>query len=373
VLKVHLREMGFHVTLNHVLFPLVRDEVLLSCRLPYSGRDETEQRIERVRGLIRGINAEEHELNRLEAWHLEIWGGYLVNWGEYRAGMRILERALGMARGQGATEIRLHCLEHVGHYFLQTDNAPKLLQTGREILHTAKAAGADHHVGLALRFIGMSKRIERDFARAEKIFLRSAEVFTDLSLSGRDYTLNILAPMCYLGEMRQWSGDADAAMDLFERCIGRCRDSGLFWGRSHFHAHAADVALDVGDWDLLYSHVNEGSTLFESSSGGHCGSLLYSLKAICDARRGLTNDAAESIKKSEFLSAIGKRTWLAPHLMAKAWLARMMESGEIDPTALTGHIASPSRVLAGEAENLYRRIGADGRADFIRERFLAGA
>jgi hypothetical protein len=372
VLRQHLREMGFHVTLNHVLFPLVRDEVLLSCRLPFSGREETERRIGLVRDLIREMSAggDCAELRVMEAWHLEIWGGYLINWGEYKAGMRLLGRALGIAGKRSAAEIRLHCLEHVGHYFLQTDNAAKLFQIGRRILRTAKSAGADPHIGLALRFIGMSKLIERDFAVAERIFTRSADIFEDLSHTGRDYTLNFLAPICYIGEMRQWSGAPDAAMEIFTRCIGICRESGLFWGRSHFHAHAADAALDKGDWDAVYQHVDAGTALFESSNGGHCGSLLYSLKAICDAERGNPGGAADSLRKGDFLSAIGKRTWLAPHLMAKAWLAKMIEDGGLHSKELSGCLKIPSYVIAREAEELYRLIGAEARADFVRGRFI---
>ncbi|MDR1482966.1 MAG: AAA family ATPase [Synergistaceae bacterium] len=372
VLRQHLREMGFHVTLNHVLFPLARDEVLLSCRLPFSGREETERRIDLVRGLIREMSAggDCPELIVMEAWHLEIWGGYLINWGEYRAGMRLLGRALGIAGRRRAAEIRLHCLEHVGHYFLQTDNAPKLFQIGRKILRTAKSAGADPHIGLALRFIGMSKLIERDFAAAERIFTRSADVFEDLSHAGRDYTLNLLAPLCYIGEMRQWSGAPDAAMEIFTRCIDICSKIGLFWGRSHFHAHAADAALDKGDWDEAYRHIDAGTALFESSNGGHCGSLLYSMKAICDAKRGNSGGAADSLKKSNFLSAIGKRTWLAPHLMAKAWLAQMLENGVLYSKELSDCLKIPSYIIAKEAEELYRIIGAEARADFVRSRFI---
>lgn len=372
VLKQHLQEMSFHIALNHVLFPMVRDEVLLTCSIPFSSREDTEERLGQVRGLLReigGKDPETREIKRLEASYLEICSGYLVNWGEYREGLTLNDRALKIARDNGFDEIRLYCLEHVAHHFLQTDKSVRLHAVGQDIFRLAREMSRENHMGLALRFIGMAKLIDRDFKNAETLFRRSIALFEELSLTGRHYTLSLLAPRCYIGEMRQWAGDADTAMGHFRYCIRRCEEAGLFWGHSHFHAHAADVALDMGDRSLMCAHIDTGFELFESCRGGHCGSILYSLKAICDAERGRAEDALISLRKADFLSSIGKKTWRAAQYMAKAWVADMTENGRIDDAPFAGYLESPAASCAKAAAELYTEVGATKRADFVRKKF----
>lgn len=374
-LRQQLYEMRYHITLNHDLFPMIQDNILLSCSIPFSSREDTEYKINQVRDMLHDINRSGEDtrayddVKELEASYLEIRGGYLVNWGDYREAMIFINRAISLASEYGFDEILMHCLEHTGHHFLQTDNAPKLLQTGRELLRQAKKINKENHVGIALRFIGMSKLLERNFDGAEKIFWRSIDLFEDLALLGRKYTLNMLASRCYIGEMCQWTGDFGKALEHFEYCIDRCSNEGLFWGRSHFHAHAADAALDMGDWDLMYHHIDSGSALFERAAGGRCGSLLYSLKAIGDAERGKTESALASLEKGEKLVAIGKKTWRAAQLMAKAWIARMAENNEIEMPGHDHSMTMSSAGYAGLAANLYDDIGACSRAEFLKNKF----
>ncbi len=368
-LKLHLSEMSFHIALNHTLFPLIEDRVLHSCSIPFGGREETEFKIAQVRELLGETEGTESvERTRMEASFLELWGGYRINWGDYRPGRALIERALALSRQHGFDEIRLHCLEHMGHRFLQTDESARLKDTGRAIVHLAKRLGKEHHMGLGLRFLGVHRMIERDFEGAERILAHSAALFEDLSLLGRNYTLNLLAPRCYIGETRQWRGDPDGAMEHFCACIERCSDAGFFWGLSHFHAHAADAALDMGCWNLARDHIEEGVTLFESCRGGHCGSLLYSLKAILDARDNRPDDVRTSLEKGDRLSAIGKRSWCAAQLMAKAWAASMAERGELDGERL-GPLPGTPQSYAGESAALYSAIGAERRARFVRRTF----
>jgi hypothetical protein len=125
----------------------------------------------------------------------------------------------------------------------------------------------------------------------------------------------------------------------------------------------------MGDWNLVYRHIDKGAVLFESSRGGHCSSILYSLKAICDVRRGKIGDALASLQNADFLSAIGKKTWCAAQFMSKAWIAKMIDTKEIEGTPFKGYLVKSYYDYAQEAINLYRGIGAEGRAKSI-ERFF---
>ena len=134
----------------------------------------------------------------------------------------------------------------------------------------------------------------------------------------------------------------------------------------------ADAAFDIGDRALFEAHVRKGAELFESSKGGHCTSLLYSLKAICDADAGDAEGALDSLRKADFLSAIGKKSWHAAQYMAKAWTAAAVEEGRLDgaPTrpcrladaARLGAFVPAARGgglcrAAGRRAPLYRRPG----------------
>ncbi len=370
VLEQHLQEMSFHINLNHILFPMIRDSVLLKCSLPFSDREETEAKFRRIGEILQSCGAEEisdeSELRRLEASYLEMYGGYKINWGEYEQGRRLTDSALEIAGADGFDEIAMHCLEDIAHHYLQTDRSRELSETGERILALARRLQKENHVGLALRLIGMASLIEGNYERAEEIFRESIAVFEGLELTGKFYTLSLLAPHCYIGEMRQWRGESAYAMAQFEYCIERCRRAKLFWGRSHFCAHAADTAIDLGDWQLAARHIDDGVSLFESSRGGHCSSLLYSLKAICDARRGDFDEAAASLKKADFLSAIGKKSWCAAQYMAKGWVGRLAAQSS---ATVNGCLDRPWEDYARAAVKLYGGFGAEFRAEGIRKEF----
>jgi hypothetical protein len=57
--------------------------------------------------------------------------------------------------------------------------------------------------------------------------------------------------------------------------------------------------------------------------------------------------------------------------MAKAWVAGMIERGELaEGDQLGEYLKRPSGLYAAAAESLYREIGAEARADLVRKKFL---
>lgn len=372
VLELYLQEMSFHINLNHTLFPLIQDDVLLKCSLPFSDREETERKFTIILTLLHKCGYSDSSsllFKKLEASYLEMYGGYKINWGEYEGGRRLTDAGLVSARECGFDEIELHCLEDIAHHYLQTDQSAELSKYGKEILALAGKLGKENHKGLAFRLIGMSQLIEGDYRGAESTFIESIKLFEALEMTGKFYTLSMLAPHCYIGEMHQWAGESGYAMKRYEYCLNRCRSAGLFWGQSHFHAHAADAALDMGDWDLLRAHIEEGVSLFESSQGGHCSSILYSLKAVCDARGGDFGAALRALEKADFLASIGKRSWCAAQLMAKAWVSALADD-EGSGAEISGYLTHSAKEYAAQAVELYEAIGARRRIDFIKNMFM---
>lgn len=125
----------------------------------------------------------------------------------------------------------------------------------------------------------------------------------------------------------------------------------------------------MDDWELLRAHIEEGVSLFESSHGGHCSSILYSLKAVCDARGGDFGAALRALEKADFLASIGKRSWCAAQLMAKAWVSALADD-EGSGAEISGYLTHSAKEYAAQAVELYEAIGARRRIDFIKNMFM---
>ncbi len=367
-----LREMTFHITLNHELFPLVQDWVFRSCVMPFSDRADTEGKMDEVMELLHTLNRNaegDREVLRMEASYLELRGGYSVTWGQYREGRLFLARALRIAEKNGFDLIRIRCLQHTGHYHLQTDNWSKLLPCAREMLRLARGSGRDDYAGVALRFLGVAFQLKGNFALADRVFGQSIALFEELKQMGKNYTLSVLAAWCYRGEILHWKGELQKALECFNFCIAGCEEAGFVWGSSHFHAHAADAAFDLGDFPLMDYHVDRGIEIFERSQGGRCGSILYSLKAIADARRGRMEEAFSALHRADALcSPIRKKSWTAVQAMAKALVGEEERKGgrEAEFAARFGKSAAE---FASEAAGLYRTIPVHHRVKALEEGF----
>jgi DNA-binding SARP family transcriptional activator/tetratricopeptide (TPR) repeat protein len=369
-LEQNLKEMYFNITLNHELFPMAPDWIFRSFLMPYSSRLDTEQRMDQVRDLLHVLNRKEEnvpEVLRMEGTYLELRGGYHIGWGQYREGRTFINRALRIAEKNGFDEIKIRCLQHVGHNYLQTDNWEQLLPCAREMLRVSRETGRDDYAGVALRFIGVALQLKGDHRLAEKAFRQSIAVFELLREVGKHYPLCILSAWCYIGEMHHWRGELTEALECFERCVRGCEEADFVWGCGHFHAHAADVALDMRNFDLLYDHVDKGIEIFERSRGGRCGSILYSMKAIVDARRGNFEQARRSLERGDILcNPIRKRSWSAVQAMAKTYVAAIAEkTGK--RRLLSGVCDKASPAYAEEAMALYESLPVPHRVEFLKK------
>lgn len=372
-LELHLREMRLHIILNHELFPLLRDEVLLSCSSPFSDRTDTEMRLDQVRELLHRLNRRGPsgtDLLRMEAAYLELRGGYLIAWGQYKEGRHFINRALRITEDQGFDDLSLRCLQHLCYHGVQTDNAVLIEPHAREMIQKARKMNKEHYLGAGLRFAGVARQLTGDFQGAEKIFQRSVELFEELAEVGRSYSLNLLAAWNYRGELRHWQGRLKEALDCFNCCIRRCEEEGFFWGLSLFHSNAANVAFDLRDFDLMARHVDRAVGLFERCQGGRSGSMVYSLKAISEVRRGRLEEALKALQRGELLcTPIRKKSWMSIQSLAKAFLADEMEKNDKARTLWGGVLIESSRFYAEEALHLFSELHETHRVDALKKRF----
>jgi tetratricopeptide (TPR) repeat protein len=374
-IEQHLQEMRSHIILNHELFPLLTDDILLSCSTPFSDREDTEQRINQVRELLHRLNRQESsgpELLRLETAYLELRGGYLIAWGQYKEGRHFINRALKISEKEHFEELTLRCLQHLCYHGVQTDSPVLIIPPARSMMHRLRHLECDHYLGAALRYAGVARQINGDFSGAKKIFQRSINVFEELTEIGRPYTLNLLAALNYIGEVEHWQGNYDQALEHFNYCVDRCEKEGFFWGLSLFHSNVANVAFDLGDDGLMAKHVDRAVDLFERCQGGRSGSMLYSLKAISESRKGNLAEAVKALDRAELLCApIRKKSWTSIQYLAKAILAETIKNTSEALRPETPNLSEDSRFYADKAIELFIDLHQSKKAEILKSRFLS--
>lgn len=373
-LKQYLRELIFDITLNHDLFPVVSDKVLFSCSTPFSSREGTERKINQALSLLDEIridkNIDHKELKRFEASCFELAGGYHVSWGEYDKGIIFINEAINISKEFGLTDTHIHCLKHICYMHLQTEDPVRLLSAARKLILLSRPRNYRHYMATAVRFAGVSMFLSGNYERAEKTFRHSIKLFESLKLTGKCYTLSILIAKCYIGEIFQVKGDHKNALTYLTYATDTCENTGLYWGRSYFHTHAADLALDMNDISLLCHHIDKAVSLFESCRGGRCGSMLYSIKAIADAERKDLVSSNRSIESAEiFLKDVSRKRWIATQFLAKAWLLSKSSKNKKTSQGKNIKIGGSPEALALESAILYEECGFKQRADWIKKRF----
>lgn len=373
-LKQYLRELIFDITLNHDLFPVVSDKVLLSCSTPFSSREETEQKISQALALLDEIrtdkNVDHGELKRLEASCFELAGGYHISWGEYDKGLVFINEAISISKEFGLSDTHIHCLKHICYMHLQTEDPARLISTARELILLSRPENYRQYMATAVRFVGVSMFLSGKYDQAERTFRHSIRLFESLKLTGKCYTLSILIAKCYIGEIFQLKGDHRSALAYLEHATETSESIGLYWGRSYFHTHAASLALDMNDMSLLFRHIDKAVSLFESCRGGRCGSMLYSIKAIADAERGQPEPAERSIERAEiFLKDVSRKQWTATQYLAKTWLLSKASKNKKLPHKKYKNLWGSTKELAGKSAMLYEECGFTDRSKWIRKKF----
>ena len=97
--------------------------------------------------------------------------------------------------------------------------------------------------------------------------------------------------------------------------------------------------------------------------------MLYSLKAIADAERGRYDDAYRSVEIGELQAEpVQKRSWTAEQAMTRAYLAKMLEEGELPPQ-FSKIMKKSAREYAYEAAAIYSKIPVPHRVKMLKEVF----
>ena len=320
-----------HVIINHELFPVIEDNDLRLCGLPFSTREMTEKLLTEAEISLSELKSHYppgEELNRAAALYQETSGSYNIYYGNYRDGAYAVEQALKYAVARKEAYMAMRCLQQLALMGIQQECPAAITANARPLLESARENKNGLFEAAALRFLGVSRQIEGRAEEAGELFEQSYTQLRSLARSGECYTLNTLAAKNYLGELHHRRGEMQMALDCFEECLEECGREKLFWGRPLFGSNIAYVAISIQAYDQAESHINEAIRLFETTPSGRRNSMAYSLKAYLEARKGNVEEALEYLRTGDDLCGpIQKKSWMALQLWVKYNLKKMGLSG----------------------------------------------
>ena len=131
------------------------------------------------------------------------------------------------------------------------------------------------------------------------------------------------------------------------------------------------MAFDLGKTDLMTSHIDKAIDLFEKCQGGRSGSMLYSLKAISESRKGNLDEALKAIQRGEKLSApIMKKSWMSIQLLAKACMAKEMESNNNAKKMWGSFLTEGYKHYAEQAFDMFKSLHQEERIALSKHKIL---
>lgn len=369
-LELTVRKLRLHIKLHYELFPLLDDAFLRSASTISGGRNRTMEELREVRALLAAMRQEQgdsEKLAELEMAYRILWGGYLLWWGEYDRGERMVRAVSDKVVVSEKWHLALEALQHLCYYGIQIEDGEALgcsAETLRKVALRREDAPAE---AMALRFLGLAAFFRRDFAAAVPLLESSIALFEDVELAGRTFTLQKTAALNYLGAVEHHCGRFEEAVRIYEECAARCEKEGMLRGGCLFHSNAAHAAYDRGDRTLMARHLQSARGVFEDCLWWRGNAVCFSLTALLAGEEGDEEEALAFLRKADALCIpLRKRQWLALQLWVKGLLKRRARPGGPLESALP-ESAEEYFLRAGE---LYRRMGVRYMVERI-ERALA--
>lgn len=311
-----IRRLKYHIRLNYELFPLFDDHILKASAASLDNRFATVDDLEAARGLLQVLRKEKEGASSrfasLERAYFALRGGYFLWWGDYDQGKILVDEGLSRAEETGDRALSADCLQHLCYYSIQREKGEPLLKAAKLLSALALERGDVPLAAMARRFTGMAYLFLGQYEEAERALSDSVAQFRTLEYFDAPYTLQVLAGMCYLGEIRRRTGRTEDALALFQRCIQECEEHGLYRGLCLFYSSGALAAFDLGDHLSAREYLRRARNYFEGCEWRRANAVAWGLMALFAVRDGQEEDALFSWGEAEKLcSSLKKPSWVA--------------------------------------------------------------
>lgn len=360
-----IRKLRLHIRFHYELFPLFNDRVLRNVSSAFEGRSHTQKQLREVRSLIAKIRedlGDSERLNDMEMTYRAILGGYLLWWGEYDEGEKFVRTVLDRALIVGDADLESECLQHLCYYGIQIEDGVLLESHARRLMEVSVKRQDGPAQAMCFRFLGLAHLFRQNFLSAERALKASIGRFEELEILGEPFTFQKAAAFNYLGSISHRAGHFREAIEIYEECLRRCEDEGIFRGGCLFHSNAAHTAYDMGDRALMRRHLLAARVDLEECQWWRGNSVLFSLIALLSGENGEEEQAVDFLGRADELCIpLNKRYWLAFQLWVKGCLNR----GALSDGPLSNALTEHAETYLKRAQDLYREMGVNYMVDRI--------
>jgi predicted ATPase len=211
-----------------------------------------------------------------------MWAAQLANFsGDPRAGLRLSQRAVMVARRLGDQAALARALEIVGFALAELGDSNGALTVLLEAVDIARSTGNKRRIGNALHSLGRATEDSGDPRTAERLYQDALEALCNAGEKWRRFEV-----MFDLGRLAIEAGNIDVARVRFEQIVKEFRPPGSLWMTVPL-GRLAEVARLQGQMAVARQHACEAleSALITGDRIGMAAALVISAHLLIDLRQ----------------------------------------------------------------------------------------
>lgn len=370
-LEYRIKRAKMYVCFGYELFPVIDDNVFMELENRSFDCDISEKQLTNIESLIIMMSktmSTNPDFIRMESDFLAMQGSLHIQKGNYEDGIRMIERLINKAEKEGHINNLLKGLTQMCYYGIQTDNREILAEYAGKMYHISKKHNMHQEYGMALRFNGLLKLMESDYAQAENLFNESIRIFKSLETLYKKYTFSITAALNYIGDTRLFSGNNAEALRLYEKCIAMSEGRRNFMSMSLFCANAGHASFNMGNYDESGIFFEKSLAYLNEVKGGWVHPIANSFKALLLAYEGNYEGALHNLKIADmYCDRLKKKYWMGINYRVKAEIRVMMDKNENLKKYFRGYLIEKTDYYADLAIMLFNSVGYGYGASICRK------
>jgi len=272
--------------------------------------------------------------------------------------VRIIESMIKKAEIEGDIVNLLNGLTKMCYYGIQTDNKEILAEYSDKMYHSSKKYNMLQEYGMALRFIGLLRLMDSDYAGAEQYFNESIKIFKSLETLYKKYTFSITAALNYIGDTRLYSGNNEEALKMYEKCITMSEGRRNYMSMSLFYANAGHASFNVCNYEGSRKFFEKSLAYLNEVKGGWVHPIANSFKALLLTYEGDYDGALNNLKIADmYCERLKKKYWTGINNRVKAEIRALMDSNKDIHKHFHDYLVEKADYYADLAIRLFENVG----------------
>jgi len=360
-LEYRIKRAKTYLCFGYELFPVIDDNVFIELENESYDCDLSEKQLKSIESMIIMMSktlSTNSDFVRMESDFLAMQGSLFIQKGNYDDGIRMIGRMIKKAEKEGHIINLLNGLTQMCYYGIQTDNKEILAEYSDKMYHTSKKHNMLQEYGIALRFNGLLKLMESDYAGAEIFFNESIKIFKSLETLYKKYTFSITAALNYIGDTRLYSGNNEEALKLYEKCITMSEGRRNYMSISLFYANAGHASFNICNYELSRRFFEKSLAYLNEVKGGWVHPIANSFKALLLTYEGNYEGALYNLKIADmYCERLKKKYWMGINYRVKAEIRAIMDNNKDVERHFHDYLVENADYYADSAIKLFKSVG----------------